>query len=69
MEILDVTTRPGFVSFHKMVPVLLFKVRNFKVSADKSKCIKNQLFDFMHTKFHGPEACTSWLGSYLDLSF
>ena len=40
MEILDNTTMPDFVHFHKKVLVLLFEVRNFKVSVNKSECLK-----------------------------
>lgn len=37
MKILDDTTIPDFVHSHKKVLALLFKVRNFKVNADKSE--------------------------------
>ena len=40
MEILDNITMPDFVHFHTKVLVLLFKVQNFKVNADKSECMK-----------------------------
>ena len=62
MEILDNTTIPDFDNFHKKVLVLRFKVRNFKVSADKSECIKakssNNCLE-LHTKFYGSAAPAS----------
>ena len=53
----------------KKVLVLLFKIQNFKVIADKSECIKVKSFykclDLMHTKFHGSVAPASRSGSEL----
>ena len=68
MEILDNTTMSDFVHFHKKVLALLFKVRNFKTSADKSECMKvrlsyNKCLDLMHTKFHASAAPASWSDS------
>ena len=66
MEILDNTTMPDFYTFTQKVLVLLFKVQNFKLNADKSECLKvKSCLELMRTKFHGPMAPASWSGSEL----
>ena len=58
-----------FCPFSQKGSGTIFKVRNFKVSADKSECVKfsssNKCLDLMHTKFYGSVAPASWSGSEL----
>ena len=66
LEIFDNTTMPDFVHFHKKMLVLLFKVRNFKVSTIKSGCMKvkscNRCLNLMHAKYRGFAVPASWSG-------
>ena len=66
-----ITPQCQILSIFSKVLVLIFRVWNFRVNANKSEYIKvkssKKCLDLMHTKFHSSVAPASWSGSELTL--